>query len=84
MKTKKMIWIALLFITLVVALVVATFDQPGVSAQNLDSASISLRITPTPVAEGVSVIGSTDGIFIMGAIIVMIVILPILFYRNKN
>ena len=84
MKTKKMIWIALLFIALVVALVVATFDQPGVSAQNLDSASISLRITPTPVAEGVSVIGSTDGIFIMGAVIVMIVILPILFYRNKN
>ena len=84
MKTKKMIWIALLFIALVAALVVATFDQPGVSAQNLDSASISLRITPTPVAEGVSVIGSTDGIFIMGAIIVMIVILPILFYRNKN
>jgi preprotein translocase subunit SecG len=84
MKTKNMIWIASLFIALVIALVVTTFDQPIVSAQNLGAASISLQTTPTPAAEGVSVIGSTDGIFIMGVIIVLIVIIPVLFHRKKN
>ena len=84
MKTKNMIWIASLFIALVIALVIATFNQPIVSAQNLGAASISLQTTPTPAAEGVSEIGSTDGIFIMSAVIVLIVIMPVLFYRKKN
>ena len=79
-----MIWIASLLIALVVALAVATFDLPVVSAQNMGAASISLQTTPTPAAEGVSEIGSTDGIFIMGAVIVLIVIMPVLFYRKKN
>ena len=79
-----MIWIASLFIALVIGLVVATFDQPVVSAQNLSAAPAALQITPTPAAEGVSEIGSTDGIFIMGAVIVLIVSLPVLFYRKKN
>jgi len=84
MKTKSMIWIASLFIALVIALAVVTFDLPVVSAQNMGAASISLQTTPTPAAEGVSEIGSTDGIFIMGAVIVLIVIMPVLFYRKKN
>jgi len=79
-----MIWIASLFIALVIALAVVTFDLPVVSAQNMGAASISLQTTPTPAAEGVSEIGSTDGIFIMGAVIVLIVIMPVLFYRKKN
>ena len=79
-----MIWIASLLIALVIALVVATFDQPIVSAQNLGAVSISMQTTPTPAAEGISVIGSTDGIFIMGAVIVLIVIMPVLFYRKKK
>jgi len=84
MKTKSMIWIASLFIALVIALAVVTFDPPVVSAQNMGAASISLQTTPTPAAEGVSEIGSTDGIFIMGAVIVLIVIMPVLFYRKKK
>ena len=84
MKINNMIWIASLFIALVTALVFATFDQPVVSAQNLDAASISLQATSTPAAKGVSEIGSTDGIFIMGVVIVLIVVVPILFYRKKN
>ena len=79
-----MIWIASLFITLVIVLVAATLNQPIVSAQNLGAASISLQITPTIAAEGVSEIGSTDGIFIMGVVIILIVIVPVLFYRIKN
>ena len=51
MKTKHIIWIASLFIALVIALVVAIFNQPVVSAQNLGTASIFMQITPTPLAE---------------------------------
>ena len=84
MKTKHIFWIASLFISLVIALVFATFDQPIVSAQNLGSASISLQTTLTPAVESVSEIGSTDGIFIMGVVIIFIVIIPVLFYRKKT
>ena len=83
MKTKYMIWIALLFIVLVIALAISTFNQPVVSAQNLGAASLSLQTTPTPAAGDASKIGSTDGIFIMGAVIVLIVIMPVLFHKKK-
>jgi len=83
MNTKHIIWIASILISLVVALVFSTFDQPIVSAQDLSTASISLQATSTPITQGVSEIGSTDGIFIMGIVIVLIVTIPVLFYRNK-
>ena len=79
-----MIWIASLFIALVIALVFSAFNQPNASAQNLGAAPVSLQTTPTPAAEGVSEIGSTDGIFIMGVVIILIVITPVLFHRNKD
>ena len=79
-----MIWIASLFIALVIALAAAALDQPVVSAQNLGAASSFLQTTPTPTAEGVSEIGSTDRIFIMGIVIVLIVMMPVLFYGKKN
>jgi hypothetical protein len=83
MKTKQIIWIASLFSVLVVALVVAVFNQPVVAAQNPHLASISMQITPTLIPQGVSEIGSTDGILLMGFIIVLIVIIPVLVYRKK-
>ena len=78
-----MIWIASLFIALVIALVVAVFNQPAVAAQNTATASISMQITATAAAEGVSEIGSTDGILLMGFVIVLIVIIPVLVRRKK-
>ena len=78
-----MIWIASLFIALVTALVVAVFNQPAVAAQNTTTASILMQITPTVVAECVSEIGSTDGILLMGFVIVLIVIIPVLVRRKK-
>lgn len=83
MKIKHFIWIASLFIALVIALVVAVFDQPVSASQNTDTASIAIQTTPTLLAEGVSVIGSTDGILLMGFIIVLIVIVPLLVYRKR-
>lgn len=80
-----MLWIVSLFIALVIGLVAATFNQPVASAQNLGAASIFQYTTPSPAAEGVSEIGSTDGIFIMGVVIVFIVVMPaLLFYKRKN
>lgn len=83
MKTKNILWIVLLFIALVTVLFITAFNQPVVSAQNLSAASLALQITPTPATEGVSEIGSTDGIFIMGVVIILIVIVPVLFYKKR-
>ncbi len=40
------------------------------------------QITPTPTPEGISHPGSTDGIMLMGVVIVIIILLPIVFHRN--
>ncbi len=39
-------------------------------------------LTPTPVSTGTSVPGSTDGIMWMGAIIALIILLPIIFSKS--
>lgn len=73
-----------LFILLMLALVLPNFNQTAVAAQSTIAASPSLQITPTPQAEDVSVIGSTDGILIMGIVIVLIVTLPLLFHKKRK
>ena len=86
MKTKHLIWIASLFIILVIALVIAVFNQPVATVgagQNPRTASISMQITATAIPVGISEIGSTDGILIMGIFIVLIVLVPVLVYRKK-
>lgn len=46
------------------------------------SAALILQVTPTPPAQDLSEIGSTDGIVIMGILIALIVIVPILLRRE--
>lgn len=72
--------VAILFFIIVFALAFVYFNQPAVSAQG--AAGLALQITPTPPVEDVSVIGSTDGILIMGIVIVLIVTLPLLFRKK--
>ena len=86
MKTSYIFGITLVFIVLVFALVaVANFDHPTVSAKNLSAASLSMQITtPTPPTENVSEVGSTDGIVIMGFVLVIVVTLPVLLHRKKK
>jgi hypothetical protein len=79
MKTTHIFSIAFLSLALVLALVIANFNPSFASA-----ASIALQATPTPIQDGISEIGSTDGIMLMGVIISMIVIVPVLFRRKKN
>jgi hypothetical protein len=53
------------------------------SFMNKTGAALFFQTTPTPkVEEDKSVVGSTDGIVIMGGIITLIVIIPILARRK--
>ena len=82
MKTKHLPLFALLFIALVIALVIANFSRPVSAAQNLQTGSPPAQTTPTPVTDH-SVIGSTDGIMVMGMVISLIIMISLLF-RTKN
>lgn len=86
MKTSYIFAVALVLIVLVFALVAAAnFDHPTVSAKNLSAASLSMKVsTPTPPAGDRSEVGSTDGIVIMGFVLVIVVILPVLFHMKKK
>ncbi|MBI3161165.1 MAG: hypothetical protein HYZ23_01580 [Chloroflexi bacterium] len=84
MKTKTILWIAFLFILFSAMLAIVVLGQPSVSGQNLGAASLALQATPAPADEDLSEIGSTDGIFIMGVVIVLIVVVPILLPRKKH
>jgi hypothetical protein len=86
MKTSYIFVITLTFIVLVFALVaVANFDYPTDSPKNLSTASLSMQIsTPDQPADNVSEVGSTDGIVIMGFVLVIIVIMPVLFRKKKR
>ena len=83
MKTTHIFGITFIFIALILALVITHFNQPSASALNADTAPISFQVTATPLADDASVIGSTDGILIMGIVIVLIVIVPLLLYKKK-
>jgi len=54
---------------------------PGFNS-NFAVAALHQATTPTPVADTVSRAGSTDGIMIMGVVIVIIVLVPILLRRS--
>ena len=51
--------------------------------KNLGAAAFYAQATDTPPIEGESEIGSTDGIVLMGVIIVLIVMVPILIRRKS-
>lgn len=73
-----------LIIALVLILALTNFTLTPTSAQYTGAAALPLQITPTPASDDGSEIGSTDGILIMGIVIVLIVILPMLFRKKGN
>jgi hypothetical protein len=85
MKTSPVFGIALIFLTLVFVLASTNFGQPEAAAKNLGAASLSMQI-PTPTQSGgdLSEIGSTDGIVLMGFVLVAIVTLPVLFHGRRK
>ena len=84
MKTSHILGIALLFTALIFVFITVAFNQPMVSSQNLGAAALHLQITPTPTENDVSVIGSTDGILIMGFVIMLITVVPVIIYKIKK
>ena len=82
---KALVVITLLLIALLLMLTAINFNPPAVLAQSALSNKMTLRQTPalTPVQEDGSEIGSTDGILIMGIVIVLIVTLPLIFHKRK-
>lgn len=81
MKT-PIILTAILFFILAGALAFATFNPPAVSLQG--SAGFALQATPIPPLDDTSVVGSTDGILIMGIVIVLIVTLPLMLRKKRK
>ncbi|MBM4427384.1 MAG: hypothetical protein FJ031_09115 [Chloroflexi bacterium] len=76
---------ALLIFLLVAALALTSFHQPTVLAQQTGAALVlQQEPTPTSVLPAADEIGSTDGILLMGIVIVLIVILPLLFYKQEK
>lgn len=72
-------------ITLTVSLFLAlscaavTYTASTFDSNNSTTASLFLQTTPTPpVEEDRTEVGSTDGIVVMGGVIVLIVLVPIL------
>ena len=79
---RRLLTIAL---SLVLALFSAalTYSVPPSMSGEVDTAAFLLQATATPPPEDRSEIGSTDGIIIMGFVIVLIVIIPILLQRKS-
>jgi len=84
MKTIYVFGLAFAFLLLVFVFTSANFNSSLVQAQNQANSFTSLQTTPTPPVEGESVIGSTDGIMLMGVVITVIVVVPLLFHRKKH
>lgn len=81
MKTK----FGFLLLVLFVFIWLAGCGLPAAPARNLGAASLSMQIaTPTPLVDDQSKIGSTNGILIMGIVIVAITSFPILFRKKKK
>ncbi|HMU95007.1 MAG TPA: hypothetical protein PKE35_16985 [Anaerolineales bacterium] len=84
MKTIYVFGLAFAFLLLVFVFTSVNFNPSLVQAQNQANSFTSLQTTPTPPVEGESVIGSTDGIMLMGVVITVIVVVPLLFHRKKH
>ncbi len=60
-----------------------TYSAPPATQGDLAAAALFIQPTKTPRSEGLSEIGSTDGIIIMGFVIALIIIIPILLHRKS-
>jgi hypothetical protein len=81
----SLVVIGFLLTALLLMLTAVNFNPPAVLTQNALSNSITFQQTPLslPAQQDGSEIGSTDGILIMGIVIVLIVTLPLIFQKRK-
>jgi hypothetical protein len=59
-----------------------TYITPPAMQLNFPASAFFQEPTATPQTEDLSEIGSTDGIIVLGGVLVLIVIVPIFFYRK--
>jgi hypothetical protein len=60
-----------------------TYSAPPTAQADLSAAALFIQPTKTPQPEGLSEIGSTDGIVAMGFVLALIIIIPILLRRRS-
>jgi hypothetical protein len=60
-----------------------TYSSPSEARANINTGDPFMQVTPTPQPVDRSVIGSTDQITVMGAVISAIIIVPILASRKS-
>ena len=60
-----------------------TFATTPATEGNFGGAAFFMQSTSTPPPQDISEVGSTDGIVIMGALIALIIIVPILLRRSS-
>jgi hypothetical protein len=85
MKAKHFFTVTALLLGLLIALLAVTNFDPPVALARDKTASHALNQQATPAAQegGDSEIGSTDGILVMGVVIVLIVTLPLVFHKKR-
>lgn len=59
-----------------------TYSAPSSTPADVSTISVMAQTTPTPQVEDKSEIGSTDEIVIMGAVIAIIILIPIFLSRK--
>lgn len=72
--------LSFLLVVLFILLAVSNFAPPVSAAQHTE---VSQQETPTPPAQDGSEIGSTDGILIMGVVIILIVTFPLILRKKR-
>ena len=86
MKTSHILGIGILFVlALATAFMTVAFHQPASAAQDVSMLIMQAQvtITPTPLPQDISEIGSTDGILLMVFVIAFISVLPMIFRKKK-
>ncbi|MCZ2128193.1 MAG: hypothetical protein LC099_10530 [Anaerolineales bacterium] len=79
MKTKKFLIVSAALVVLTAFLILLNFNVHAAAP----SAALALQqATPTPFADA-SEVGSTNGILVMGVVIVLIIISPLIFRKKK-
>jgi len=85
MKVTQIFGIILVFAALVAVFLLSGLYQPVLSASNTSPLPQTLQTAPPPIPNGeASVIGSTDGILIMGFVIMLIILVPVIIFSRRK
>lgn len=85
MKVTQIFGIILVFSALVAVFLLSGLYQPVLSAPNTSPLPQTLQTAPPPIPNGeASVIGSTDGILIMGFVIMLIILVPVIIFSRRK